>query len=76
MVDFIDILPKIYKRLHILPCRLVISNTWFYAENISRSLNFDLKPITAKVESYIKDNDDFLTKLWNLSNLPNHVIVL
>ena len=48
------LLPKIHKRLHIVPGRPVISNSGFYAENISAFLDFHLKLIVAKVKSYIK----------------------
>ena len=47
-------LPKIHKRLHIVPVRSVISNSGFYTENISAFLDFHLKLIAAKVKSYIK----------------------
>ena len=69
------LLPKIYKRLHSVPGRPVISNSGFYTENISALLDFHLKPIAAKVKSYIKDTNDFLRKLQNLPKLPDDVIL-
>ena len=69
------LLPKIHKRLHSVPGRPVISNSGFYTENISAFLDFHLKPIAAKVKSYIKDTNDFLRKLQNLPKLPDDVIL-
>ena len=69
------VLPKIHKRLHSVPGRPVISNCGFYTEDISAFLDFHLKPIAAKVKSYIKDTNDFLRKLQNLPKLPDDVIL-
>ena len=51
--------------------RLAISNSDFYTENISTFLDFYLKPIAAKVKSYIKDTNNF----QNLPKLPDDVIL-
>ena len=40
------LLPKIYKRLHNVPGRSVISNCGFYAENISSFLDYQLRPLS------------------------------
>ena len=56
-----------------IPGRSVISNSGLYTENISAFLDFHLKPIAAKVKSYIKDTNDFLRKLQNLPELPDDV---
>ena len=69
------LLPKIHKRLHSVPGRPVISNSGFYAENISVFLDFPLEPIAAKVKLYIKDTNDFLRKLQNFRKLPDDVIL-
>ena len=53
------LLPKIHKRLHNVPGRPVISNCGYYTENISSSLDYHLKPLAKKVESYIKDTKSF-----------------
>ena len=66
---------KRHKRLHSVPGRFVISNSGFYTENISAFLDFHLRPIMAKVKSYIKDTNDFLRKLQNLPKLPDDVIL-
>ena len=69
------LLPKIHKRLHDVPSRPVISNSSYYAENISSFVEFHLKPLAQKVQSYIKDTNDFLKKLSNLPVLPDNVIL-
>ena len=53
------LLPKIHKRLHIVPGRPVISNCGFYTENISSLLDYHLQPLAQKVKSYIKDTNHF-----------------
>ena len=42
---------------------------------MSEVLDFHLKPIAAKVKSYIKDTNDFLRKLQDLPKLPDDVIL-
>ena len=69
------LLPKIHKRLHDVPGRPVISNSSYYTENISSFVEFHLKPLAQKVQSYIKDTNDFLKKLSNLPVLPDNVIL-
>ena len=69
------LLPKIHESWHIVPGRPVISNSGFYTENISAFLDFHLKPISAKVKSYMKDTNDFLRKLQKLPKLPDDVIL-
>ena len=55
-------LPKIYKRLHDMLGRPVISNYGYYTENISTFLDYDLQPLPQKVKVYI-DTNHFLNKL-------------
>ena len=69
------LLPKIHKRLHNVPGRLVISNCGYYTENISSFLEYHLKPLARKVESYIKDTNHFLKKLKELGSLPKNAIL-
>ena len=69
------LLPKIHKRLYNVPGRPVISNSGYYAENISAFLEYHLKPISQKVKSYIKDTNDFLRKLDALPSLPVDTIL-
>ena len=63
--------PKIYKRLHNVPGTPVISNSSYFAENISSFLDFHLKPLAQRVKSYIQDTNDFLKKIANLPPLPD-----
>ena len=69
------LLPKIHKRLHNVPGRPVISNFGYYTENISSFLDYHLKPLAKKVESYIKDANHFLKRLKELGSLPKNVIL-
>ena len=69
------LLPKIHKRLHNVPGRPVISNCGYYTENISSFLDYHLKPLAKKVESYIKDTNHFLKKLKELGSLPKNAIL-
>ena len=69
------LLPKIRKRLHNVPGRPVISNCGYYTENISSFLDYHLKPLAKKVESYIKDTNHFLKKLKELGSLPKNAIL-
>ena len=69
-------LPKIHKRLHSVPGRPVITNCSYYTENISAFLDHHLQPLAQKVNSYIKDTNDFLKKLKYLPNLPEDFFVM
>ena len=69
------LLPKIHKRLHDVPGRPVISNSGFYTENISSFIEYHLKPLAQNVKSYIRDTNDFLSKLASLPPLPDDVIL-
>ena len=69
------LLPKIHKRLHNVPGRLVISNCGFYTENISSFLDHHLQPIAQKVNSFIKDTNHFLRKIKSLGQLPEGAIL-
>ena len=62
------ILPKIYKRLHDVPGRPVISNCGFYTENISSFLDHHLQPLVQRVKSYIKDTNHFLNQMKRLES--------
>ena len=68
-------LPKIHKRLHSVPGRPVISNCSYFTENISAFLDHHLQPLAKKVNSYIKDTNDFLKKLRDLPNLPEDFLL-
>ena len=68
-------LPKIHKRLHDVPGRVVISNSDYNTENIFSFLDFHLQPLAREVKSYIKDTNDFLEKFRSLQNLPDDIIL-
>ena len=67
-VDFISYLKHI-KTLHSVPGRSVICDCDFTQNIFLHFLDIHLKPIKTKVKSYIKDANDFLRKLQNLSKL-------
>ena len=60
------LLPKIHKRLHYDPGILfTFSNYGFYREIIFPLLHHHLPPIAKKVDSFIKDTNDYLSKIKN-----------
>ena len=61
LVDFIFYLKYMFQ----------VSNSGFYTKNISAFLDVHLKPIAAKISSYIKDTNDFLRKLQSLPKLSD-----
>ena len=69
------LLSKIHKRLHDVPGRPVISNSGFYAENISFFIEYHLKQLAWNVKSYIRDTNNVLYKLASLHPLPDEVIL-
>ena len=69
------LLPKIHKRLHNIPGRPVITNSSYFAENISSFVDFNSKPKAQKVKSYIQDTKNFLKKAANLPPLPDDLIL-
>ena len=69
------LLPKIHKRLYIVPGRPVMSNSGYYTKNISDILEYHLQLTAQKVKSYIKDTNDFLRKLDALPSLPKDIIL-
>ena len=56
-------LPRICWRLHNVSRRTIISNCGFYTENISSFLDHYLQPIAQKINSFIKDTNNFLRKI-------------
>ena len=67
------LLPKIHRRLHNVPCRLVITNSGHYAENISSFLDHDLQALAQAIKSYIKDTSEFLKRLRSLPKFPDQI---
>ena len=58
-----------------MPGSPVISNSGFYTENISSFIEYHLKPLAQKDKPYIRDTNDFLSKLDSLPPLPDDVIL-
>ena len=70
------LLPKILKRLVNVPGRPVISNCGTPTEKASKFLDHNLQPIMRSGMPYIKDTNDFLSKLKNLKKVPDNVIIV
>ena len=70
------LLPKIHKRLVNAPGRPVISNCGTPTEKASEFLDHHLQPIMKSGTSYIKDTNDFLSKLKNLKKVPDNAILV
>ena len=70
------LLPKIHKRLTNVPGRPVVSHVGFHTERISSFIDYHLQPLAQNVKSYIKDTNDFLSKLKKLKNLPDGAIMV
>ena len=66
------LLPKIHKGLVNVPGRPVISNCGTPTEKASEFLDHHLQPIMKSGTSYIKDTNDFLSKLKNLKKVPDN----
>ena len=69
------LLPKIHKRLSVVPGRPVISNCGAPTEKVSEFLDFHLKTILQEGASYIKDTTDFQDKIKNLRVSENAFLV-
>ena len=69
-------LPKIHKRLSNVPGRPVISNCGAATEKVSAFLDLHLKPIMQAGKSYLRDTDDFLTKIKQLGPIPEGAILV
>ena len=70
------LLPKIHKRLYEVPGRPVVSHVGFHTERISSFIDYHLQPLAQNVKSYIKDTNDFLSKLKNIRKLPDDAIMV
>ena len=66
------LLPKTYKRLVNVAGRPVISNYGTPTEKASEFLDHHLQCIMKSGTSYIKDTNDFLSKLKNLKKIPDN----
>ena len=70
------LLPKIHKRLVNVLGRPVISNCSTPTEKASEVLDYHLQPLMKSGTSYIKDANDFLTRLKNLKKVPDNAILV
>ena len=68
------LLPKIHKRLANVPGRAVISNCGTPPEKASQFLDHHLQPVMKSGMSYIKDTDEFLSKLKNLKKVLDNAL--
>ena len=69
------LLPKIHKRLVNIPGGLIISNCNTPTERASEFLDHHLQLTMKSGMSYIKDTNDFLSKLKNLEKVPGNAIL-
>ena len=70
------LLPKIFRTLDNVPDRPIISNCGSPAEKTSEFLRHHLQPIIKAALSYIKETNDFLSKLKNLGKIPENAFVV
>ena len=70
------LLSKIHKGFVNVPGRPVISNCGTPTEKASEFLDHHLQPIMKSGTSYIKDTNDFLSKLKNLKKVPDNAILV
>ena len=68
------LLPKIYKRLHDVPGKPVISKCGVYSENVSSFLDYHLQALAQRANSYIKDTNHLLNKMKKIAKLPERLI--
>ena len=69
-------MPKIHKRITIVPGRLVIFNNSTATENISAFLDFHLKPLVTKVPHILEDTRDFLTRITEIKDLTENALLV
>ena len=68
------ILPKIHKPG--IPGRPIVSSCGAPTEKISYFVDHHLNPLVKKIPSYIKDTNDFLTKLQQLGDLSSESLLV
>ena len=69
------LLPKIHKHLENVPGIPIISNCGATTEKASEFLNFHIKSIMQNGASYIKDSNDFKSKIKNIY-IPNDALLV
>ena len=68
-------LPKIHKHLENVPGRSIISNCGALTEKASEFLDSHLKSVMQNGASYIKDSNDFKSKIKNI-DIPNDALLV
>ena len=68
------ILPKVHKQGN--PGRPIVSSNAHPTERISQFVDFHLKPLVQKTQSFIKDTTHFLNKLEQLGQLPDNTFLV
>ena len=67
------ILPKLHKPG--IPGRPIVSSCGAPTERISKFIDYHLSPLVKKVPSYVKDTNDFLSKLREIRVTPESLLV-
>ena len=67
-------IPKIHKQGH--PGRPIVSSNSHPTERISQFVDHHLQPLVTKLPSCIKDTTHFLSKLNNIGQLSNGVLIV
>ena len=67
------ILPKIHKPG--IPGRPIVASNNSPTENISKFVDFHLKPLVHHIPSFVQDTSDFLRKIFKFTNLPANTIL-
>ena len=68
------ILPKVHKQGN--PGRPIVSSNSHPTKRISQFVDFHLKPLVQKTQSFIKDTTHFLNKLEQLGQLPDNAFLV
>ena len=69
-------LPKIHKRLSNVPGSPIISNCGTPTEKVSEFLDDKLKPEMQKSWSFIKDTNDFISKISRIHSIPKDALLV
>ena len=68
------ILPKVHKTN--IPGRPIVSSCGAPTENISLYVDYHLSPLVRDLPSYIKDTNDFLTKIQTIGDIPEESLLV
>ncbi len=72
------VLPKIHKQQvnGVYPSRPIISGIGNATEKISHFVDEHLKPLVPLIDSYVRDTTDFISKIENISDLPDRFFLV